>query len=190
MDFISLIKNNFPKDAKIKGMIYFMIMIVLTHLLWKLVLDGDPNSHYISILGKDITPVFFQISLFVAKIAWWSLNNLLGQDFILKGVNIFFGEGKYVTIIWACSAVKQCYMFICLILFYPKVAWKKKVLFAFSGCIILAIFNILRIDIVTLGAKKDLSYFEPLHSFTQYLFYVVIFFLWVFWLEKTTKENK
>ena len=189
MNIIVSIKKRLPKDPKIQGMIYFMVVIILTHVLWKLLVVGNEYGHEISIAGKDVTSFFYKISLFTAKISWWTMHHLFGQDFSLDGVKIYISNTYSISIIWACSAVKQIYMFICLIAFYPNVSWKKKFLFGLFGCILLEVFNIIRIDTVAIGTKYDEANFEVLHKYTQYLFYVVMFFIWIFWLEKTNSKN-
>jgi len=188
MNTFSFIKNTLPKDSKIRGMLYFMAVIVITHVVWKVVISGNEEGHEIALFGQDISSFFFRISLFTAKISGWVMNNLLGQNFSVDGVVIYLNEKRQgVMIIWACSGVKQCYMFVCLILLYPGISWIKRTLFALFGCVVLEIFNILRISIVAIGTKHDVDNFDSLHSSTQYLFYVVMFFLWVYWMNKVLK---
>ncbi|MDR2475777.1 MAG: hypothetical protein LBD45_07945, partial [Bacteroidales bacterium] len=81
------IKQIFQKDHKIVGMIYFMFIILITHVLWKLTVHGNPHGHDVYFFGEDITILFYQVSLFTAKLSCWTLNNLLGQNFSLEGVN-------------------------------------------------------------------------------------------------------
>lgn len=191
MKIISSIKNKLPKDPKIRGMLYFMAVILITHVIWKILITGNINGHEVAFLGKDISPFFYKISLLIAKISGWVSNNLLGQNFVVDGVRIYLNEKwQYVMIIWACSGVKQCYMFACLVLFYPGISWIKRILFAFGGCIILEIFNILRISIVNIGTKGNIENFRLLHDTTQFIPYVVMFFLWIYWMNKVLKERE
>lgn len=182
--------EDLKKDGRIKDTLYFIIVIALTHILWKLLITGDENGHQISIAGKDVTGFFYNISLSTADISWRTLHYIFGLDFKLNGVEIILGNNNSVTIIWACSAMKQIWMFICLILFYRKAAWKKRILYALFGCLALEIFNIIRIDMVAYGSYINRDYFDFLHKTTQYGFYVVMFFLWILWLEKVIPDKK
>ncbi len=177
------------RDNKIGGIIYFMGVIIITHVLWKILINGDENGHQVAFAGIDVTSFFYKISLFTTEIAWWTLNNIFMQDFKLNGVEIILKGTQSVTIIWACSAVKQLYMFICLILFFPHASWKKKILYALFGCLILEIFNIIRIDIVAFGSSMNMNNFDFLHKITQYGFYVVMFLLWIYWEEKVVNKK-
>lgn len=190
MQIVSSIKAFLPKDPKIRGMFYFMVVIALTHFLWKLVITGNIHGHEISFLGIDVSPFFYDLSVLTAKISWWTLNSILGHDFTLVEDRIFMNEYHSVRIIWACTAVKQFYMFICLIMFYPDVSWLKKIAYIVLGCVALEVFNIFRIDIVVVGTKNNPAHFDAIHSFTQYIFYVVMFLLWLFWLEKIAVKNE
>lgn len=187
---LSSVKNFIKKDRKTGDILYFIAVILITHVLWKLLITGNEHGHEISIAGKDVTGFFYNISLFTADISWRTLHYIFGLNFKLNGVEIMMTEQDSVTIIWACSAVKQIYMFICLILFYPNASWKKKILYALFGCFILELFNIIRIDIVAYGSFLNRNYFEFLHKVTQYGFYVVMFLLWVWWIEKIIPAKK
>lgn len=178
------IKELIKKDTKIGGIFYFIIIIIATHILWKLLINGDEHGHQVSFVGMDATDFFYRISLFTAKISWWTLHYIFGLDFKLNGVEIILKGNNSVAIIWACSAVKQIYMFICLIMFYPKISWQKKILYTLCGSLILELFNIIRIDTVAYGTFLDVKNFDFLHKITQYGFYVVMFFLWIWWIEK------
>ncbi|MCL1942127.1 MAG: exosortase/archaeosortase family protein [Candidatus Azobacteroides sp.] len=183
------INDLIKKDGKTGDILYFVVLIVITHFIWKILINGNEHGHQISFAGKDVTGFFYQISLFTAKISWQSLHYIFRQNFSLNGVEIILNDHSSVSIIWACSAVKQIYMFICLILFYPKSSWKKKIIYTLCGCLVLELFNIIRIDAVAYGSSININYFNFLHKITQYGFYVVMFFLWILWTEKIIPEK-
>jgi len=184
------VKDLMTKDNKTSDILYFIGVIAITHVLWKILITGDEYGHQVAFAGKDMTDVFYKISLFTADISWRTLHYIFGLDFKLNGVEIVMRENNSVIIIWACSAVKQIYMLICLILFYPNVGWKKKVLYTLFGAFILELFNIMRIDIVIYGCYIDKNNYDFLHKTTQYGFYVVMFLLWILWIEKIIPEKK
>ncbi|MCL2650157.1 MAG: archaeosortase/exosortase family protein [Candidatus Azobacteroides sp.] len=173
------------------GILYFLILLFFTHFLWKLVVDGDLHSQQIAIFGKDLTAQFHSLSTFTAKITYWfvrlfpNTNDFFREDTILY----FQNGGMKINIIWGCTSVKQLYIFIIIIAFY-KGTWGKKLWYIPMGCVILWVYNIIRLSMISWLIYKHPERFDFLHEgLFRYVFYGLIFLLWVIWEEKIVKNT-
>jgi len=175
-----------------KGIIYFIILLLFTHFFWKLVVDGDLNSQQIAIFGKDLTAQFHSLSAFTAKVTYWFVRLFPNTgDFMNRDTNLYFLYSNfYINIIWGCTAVKQLYIFIVIMTFY-KGTWKKKLWYIPLGCVILWIYNIIRIASICYLTIGHPERFDFLHEgLFRYIFYGLIFLLWVVWEETIVKKSK
>jgi len=173
------------------GVIYFFTLLLFTHFLWKLVVDGDLGSQHIAILGKDMTPQFYSLSIFTAKAVHWFVRLFPNtNDFINHGTHLYFESGKFVlNIIWGCTAVKQLYIFIVIMAFY-RGPWRKKLWYIPLGCVILWVYNIIRIASISYLTVGHPERFDFLHEgLFRYIYYGLIFLLWVIWEEKFVKKS-
>ena len=174
-----------------KGIVYFIALLFGTHFFWKLVVDGDLHSQQISIFGKDMTSLFYTLSLFTAKIVHWFICLFPDtNDFMRWDTLLYFQGYKSVEIIWGCTSVKQLYIFIIIIAFY-RGSWKKKLWYIPAGCVILWVYNIIRISIICYCIYDHPEKFDFLHDgITRYVFYGLIFLLWVIWEEGFVKRER
>jgi exosortase/archaeosortase family protein len=98
-------------------------------------------------------------------------------------------HGPAINVVWGCTGVKQLYILFFVILFSRGIWWKRLIYF-FTGCVVLLLFNVIRITVVVLFIKHDPDSFELLHDFVfKYLFYGLIFLLWMLWEEKFSGNN-
>jgi len=171
-----------------RGVLYFVVLLLLTHFLWKLVVDGDLHGQRIAIFGKDLTPQFHSLSVFTVNMVHWLVRLFPNtDDFYKNGSLMYFQDGIRINIIWGCTAVKQLYIFIVIMLFY-KGPWKKKLWYIPAGCVILWVYNIVRIAMICWLTYQHSERFYFLHEgLFRYIFYGLIFLLWVIWEEMFAK---
>lgn len=176
-----------------KNILYFMVLLLVTHFLWKIAVDGNLNGHEISIFGIDATAPFEQLSRLTAKAARWTVRLFPDTDtFQRKDTILYFTDApdSSVIIIWGCTAVKQLYIFLVIMLLFPG-PWRKKLWYIPLGCLILIIYNIVRIAVICMLIKNHPERFEMLHEGVfRYIFYGLIFLLWLIWEEKISKSKK
>ena len=174
------------------GVIYFIVLLLFTHFLWKIVVDGDLNSQQIAIFGRDLTSRFHALSVFTARATHWLICLFPNTDsFIIQDTYLYFQNGSMIiNIIWGCTAVKQLYIFIVILAFY-RGPWKKKLWYIPLGCIILWVYNIVRIAMICYLTADHPERFDFLHEgLFRYIFYGLIFLLWVIWEEKFVKQKQ
>lgn len=173
------------------GILCFLVVLFSTHLLWKLVVDGDIYSQHIAIFGKDFTNEFYRLSQWTAKMIYWTASLFAGdRELHLNDTLIYFSNPKItLSIIWGCTGVKQLYAFVTVMAFCPG-PWKKKLWYIPLGGVILGIYNILRIVLILFLTKDHPERFEFLHEHVfRYIYYGIIFLLWVYWEEKIRNRN-
>jgi len=183
-------KNIFGKYQHYSGVIYFAIILIVAHFLWKLLVVGDESNAFVTFLGIDISAPFRFMVLHITLVCNKILN-ILGFDSILKSRNnIWFPDvQRGIRIVWGCTAIKQSYVFICIIAFY-RGAWKNKLWFIPAGLIVIYLFNIFRISIIAIVSNSHPDWFYFVHEILlKLLFYFVIFLLWVLWEEKFVRKK-
>lgn len=178
----SYIKN---KLTPYNGVIYFIVILLVCHFAWKFLVKGDETDQFVSFLGIDLTP-FFNFMVNHTAHTTKAVLNFLGIDiqlypnYVMKLSNDGFG----IKIIWACTGIKQAYIFFCIIAFY-RGPWLKKLWYIPAGLVVVYLYNIFRISLIVAVVQNHPSWFTFLHEYVlKYLFYVIIFGMWVLWEEK------
>ena len=181
-----------------KGIIYFLFLLFLFHFSWKLAIDGDMSSTQIYLLGKDITPDWFFTACrwLTAAAAWFiclfpDTDSLIVDSYVIRFPDTING----IRIIWGCTGVKQMFIFAGIMICYFG-SWRKKLWYIPMGCIILSIYNVIRIgsiSLLTRGIQDGNVFkteFELLHDgILRYIYYGIIFLLWVCWEEFFVKKD-
>lgn len=180
----------FGKYERYSGILYFAVILIIAHFLWKFLITGDESNVSVTLLGFDIS-LPFRFMVWHISIVCNKIINFLGFDSILRfGNNIWFPEvQKGIRIVWGCTAIKQAYIFICIIAFY-RGAWKQKLWYIPAGIVVIYLFNIFRICTIAIVTKFHPEWFYFVHEILlKLIFYFVIFLLWVLWEEKFVRKN-
>ena len=97
---------------------------------------------------------------------------------------IGFASNGYTGINHSCSGFKQMLQLILLFLLYPG-PWKHKLWYIPMGVVVIYIVNVIRIVTLCIVMNYNPGYFEFTHDYiVRPFFYIVIFALWVIWVEK------
>jgi exosortase/archaeosortase family protein len=170
-----------------RGIIGFVITLMLSNLLWKYNIEGDESnsiSSIVSLWGWDISAPFNFMAKNVANncvylLTWMGNVVTINDSNVIRHLN-----GNGVRIIWACSGIKQAYIFTCILLF-SRGGWSRKIIYILGGLLVVYIFNLIRITFIAAAIQHHQDWFVFLHEYlTKYAFYAVIFAMWVFWEEK------
>lgn len=176
-----------------KGILLFAVILMASNFFWKYNVIGDESENInstITIWGCNISAPFIWTAHHVARVCE-SLLGLFGSEVQLSTQNfLFYPNGNSVQVIWACTGLKQAYIFFCILAFY-RGPWKHKLWYIPLGLIIVYAFNIFRISFITYCISTHPNWFTFLHLyFFKYLFYLLIFALWVIWDEKIVAKTK
>lgn len=185
----------FPKKLEpYKGVILFAVILLGSNLFWKYNVVGDESTNANSVVtfgGIDISAPFVLMANHVARVCA-SILHFFNYKVMLEPNNILrYPNGNSVQIIWACTGLKQAYIFFCIIAFY-RGSWLKKLGYIPLGLGVVYLFNIFRIAFIAAFIDMHPTSFEFLHQYLfKYIFYGIIFLMWVLWEEKIAgKENK
>lgn len=119
----------------------------------------------------------------------WIDVHILGLDLVKEERTMRFPGHGYIGINLSCSGFKQIMQFVVLMLFFPG-PWKHKAWFIPTGVIVVHLTNLFRI----VGLSVVTIYWPNYWGFSHdYLFrpsfYVVMFGMWVLWVEKCRRTS-
>lgn len=170
--------------ARHRGVIYFAVILLASHFFWKYTMIGDESDDVVTFFGKDLSAIFQWKSTHVAEATEYMLD-VAGYDVTLEpGNTIRHDNGIPIRVVWACSGLKQAYIFFVIIAFYAG-PWRHKLWYLPVGLLIVYLFNIFRITFIVAVIRNHPDMFDFLHEHLfKYFYYGVIFLMWVLWEEK------
>jgi len=114
----------------------------------------------------------------------WFIQHVLGMEITTVDRTMYWANEGYIAINHGCSGLKQMIQFALLMMIFPG-PWKHKLWYIPLGVFIVHLTNLFRIIglAVVLVAVPDYWKFSHDYLFRPF-FYVVIFSLWVVWVEK------
>ncbi len=116
--------------------------------------------------------------------AAWLVEHVLRYPIETAQNTLYFNNNGFVAVEGSCSGLKQFYQWVVLMILFPG-SWKKKLWFIPLGLLVIHFVNILRIVILSVVVVHWPDYWDFIHLWVlRPFFYVVIFFLWVIWVEK------
>lgn len=120
----------------------------------------------------------------------WIVENIIGYDIKSLDSTMYFSNNGYVTVVGSCSGLKQFYQWIFLMILFPG-PWKDKLWFIPLGLVVIHLVNILRIVGLSVTVMTIPEYWDFVHLWVfRVFFYVVMFAMWVIWVEKFTHRKK
>ncbi len=119
----------------------------------------------------------------------WFIQHVLGMDITIIKHTMYWPNHGYIAISHGCSGLKQILQISLLLMIFPG-PWKHKLWYIPMGIIFIHLTNIFRI----VGLAEVLVHFPDYWHFShdnlfRPFFYVVIFTLWVIWVEKFMKKK-
>jgi exosortase/archaeosortase family protein len=176
-----------PRLKPLKDIAIFSIILLGFHFLiryWSGHLQYWPIKNTVGEINQFLMRLLYDNSL-------WALQHLTTIDFTTDPeTRTFWNAGGSVFITAGCSGFKPFLQWIFLMLLFPG-PWKHKLWFIPAGLFITHLVNIFRIDslVVILGYYPQHWHFTHDYILRPF-FYVVMFGLWVFWVEKITPQKK
>ena len=166
-----------------------MITLLVSNYFWKFTMVGDENGDSVTWFGMDITAPFEFMACHIASVVFWLVSLVRDTASMTDAHTIHFTSGSGTTIIWGCTAIKQSFIWLCLMLtvvpYNSGRTWLHKLWFIPFGWICCYAFNILRIFIISLFIEFHPDWFHVLHDYIfKYIFYGMLFLLWVWFVER------
>lgn len=162
----------------------FVLITYAFHRFW-----WDFSQSIKSFAAISSTADFLAAQVFHSSL--WINRHILGLHVTTEAPNIlWFANGGYVQVSESCSGLKQFYQIIVLFVLFPG-PWKHKLWFIPMSLVIMHGVNILRIVILSVVVLWKPAYWDFIHEWMlRPGFYVVIFLLWVWWVEKFRIKKK
>lgn len=180
--FLELIRN--PKYKSLWNVFLFMLITYSFHLLWRR-FSIEINS----------VKIISNASLFLADqvFVWseWFNRRILNLDFYIIDPNtfIFPSVNGYIAIVESCGGMKQMYQVFFLFILFPG-PWKHKLWYIPLSFFIMYLTNVFRIIALSIVILIIPDYWDFSHDWIlRPFFYVVLFGLWVFWVEFIVNPN-
>lgn len=170
----------------LKGVFLFIVITLAIHYsfrFWAYKARYWPLGDQMIRIESHMASVVFHQSIWVDR-------HILGIEVEADPNNYmhFLKNGNYIIINNSCSGLKQILQFVLLFLVYPG-PWRKKLWYIPLGVLLVHLTNIIRIaglSVVTINVPQ---HWEFSHDYIfRPLFYVVIFSMWVLWVEKISKK--
>ena len=164
--------------------IIFMITLLVANYFWKFTMVGDEDGDIVTWFGIDVTAPFEWMACHITSVVYGLVSLVRDTAHMVGDKTIRFDSGSGTTIIWGCTALKQSFIWLCLIL-TVRGGWKHKIWFIPLGWVCCYVFNILRIFLISLFIEHHPEWFPFLHNYLfKYAFYAMLFGLWVWFVEK------
>ncbi len=170
--------------------ILFVVAMLAANYFWKFTVMGDDGGLHVTWFGLDITHPFDVMAHHIASVVYWLLS-LTNEHVHFQYPNfIYFDSGSAVRIVWSCTALKQSFIWI-VIMLVARGSWKRKLWFIPLGLACAYLFNIVRITLINMVIEHHPEMFDLLHEYIfKYLFYGMLFCLWLWWTHRIGLKAK
>ncbi|MBN2765616.1 MAG: archaeosortase/exosortase family protein [Paludibacteraceae bacterium] len=169
------------------GILYFVVILAVSHFFWKFTMIGDESDNYVSFFGINLSALFQFGADHVAE-ATTAVLNFFGINAQLEPFNVIRHDNRQaVRVVWSCTGFKQAYIFASIIALY-RGPFLKKLWYIPAGLVLVYAFNIFRIAMISAITRVHPDWFYILHEHLfKYMYYAMIFGLWLIWEERIAK---
>ena len=169
--------------------ISFVVALLAANFFWKFTVLGDEGGEQVTWFGFDITAPFEYMAAHIAHIVYWWVDLLRDTIHHYPNNILRFDSGSSVRIVWSCTALKQSFIWV-VIMLVARGSWRKKLWFIPLGLLAVYVFNIMRIALICLIIEHHPELFEMMHTYIfKYLFYLMLFGLWVWWSTRLSNPS-
>lgn len=163
----------------------FAIIIYFFHWLWW---SGGLKHFLEEFAFFSETEQFLAHQVFLPSA--WIVEHILHIPIKTMDNTLYFNNNGFVAVEGSCSGLKQFYQWTMLMILFPG-PWKKKLWFIPLGLLVIHIDNILRIVILSVVVIHWPQHWGFIHLWIlRPFYYVVMFLLWVIWVEKIKNIHK
>lgn len=165
----------------LKDVIIFVVITLAIHYAYRFWAN---DTDYWPVKEQMYKAHEFAASL-VFRQSVWTIDQILNIPISLEENKLIrFQNGGFVAINHGCSGLKPILQFLLLMIIFPG-PWKHKAWFIPLGVLLVHLTNLFRISGLAVVTITIPQYWDFLHDyFFRPAFYVVIFMLWVWWVER------
>jgi len=178
--------KTFIKEKKLEPIVDVALFIIITlviHFSYRFwVTQGYfPLKGFMSTLHDHLSHRVFTESS-------WFIQHILGMDISISERTMTWSNQGYIAINHGCSGLKQMIQFALLMMVFPG-PWRHKLWYIPLGIFIVHLTNLFRIIGLAVVLVNIPDYWDFSHDYIfRPFFYVIIFSLWVYWVEKLKKK--
>lgn len=186
-DWISNIKAIIIRNRLhvLKDVLLFIIITVFIHISWRF---WAVNFNYAPI-SKFMYNLMGLMAEEVYRESAWMIDGLLNIVRDDESMQIYFPNNCMIYVNSGCSGLKQILQFSLLIFLFPGPRMKK-LWFIPLGVIIVHLTNVIRVVGLAMVMNYWPQHWDFSHDYVfRPLFYVVIFVLWVIWVERLKDKH-
>ena len=171
-----------------KDVALFILITVVVHFsyrFWVKKMHYWPIKTTINNLESNMSKVVYYHSA-------WFVENVLNIEItcIDQTKTMYFVNNGYISVNRGCSGFKPILQFIILMMFFTG-SLKNKLWFIPLGVLAVHLTNLFRIIGLSVVITKWPEYWDFSHDYLfRPFFYVVIFLMWVWWVEKLAYPKK
>jgi exosortase/archaeosortase family protein len=184
--FISI--KQFIKKKKLQPIIdvlLFAIIIYFFHWLWW---NGGLKHFLSNYAAFKETEEFLAHQVFLPSA--WIVQHIIGYDIHTLHNTLYFPNNGFVAVEGSCSGLKQFYQWTILMILFPG-PWRKKLWYIPLGLLTIHLVNILRIVTLSVVVMHWPQQWDFIHLWIlRPFYYVVMFGMWVIWVEKIRPSLK
>jgi exosortase/archaeosortase family protein len=185
LNILNKIRND-PRIISLRGIFLFFLITILIHVSYRFWAN---TLHYYPIREQFTVAILFMEDV-VLRQSYWIITHLLQIPTVLQDHTMWFPTKWGIVISGGCTGLKQMIQVLLLFLIYPG-PFKHKAWFIPAGIILIHLTNITRITLLAVAMNLNLPHIQFIHTYPlRFLFYVVIFGMWVIWVEKITPRGR
>ena len=171
----------------LKDVALFIIITLIIHYTWRFWAN---QLHYVPI-NDFMSDAQNWMANGVFRQSIWFVQHVLSIELSVVQDNnsMYFSNESFMYINKSCSGLKQIMQFVILMMVFPG-PWKRKLWFIPLGILIVHLTNLFRIIGLSVVLENVPDYWKFSHDYIfRPFFYVVIFFMWVWWVDKISQRN-
>lgn len=181
------ILNNIPIFFKtdLGRVVLFILITFFFHKIWWFFYADFSPYFLIATIQNFLADIIFEWSSFIDK-------QIFGLDVDINAAEriLIFKNDAFIQINKSCSGLKQFYQITVLFILFPG-PWKHKLWYIPMSLFVMHFTNLFRIIFLSLAIIWKPMYWDFMHTWVMRpFFYVVIFVLWLIWVERFNKKRK
>ena len=172
-----------------REIIKFLLVVALVHYAWKLSFSASENDTLITFLWFNLSRPFIWMANHLTGVTQFIINDIFGIETFRYNQQLYFENSPGISIVWACSGVKQ-YLMMLFVLAFAKGSLIKKLWYIPFSIAVMYFLNIARLVILTLITRYNADWFDFTHKVIfRAVIYGGLFLMWWLWVEKLAQKN-
>jgi len=168
------------KLAVLKDVALFIIITLVIHIAWRIwqtQFEYAPIQDFMySLMGMMAREVYYESA--------WIISGFIDIVRVDETLYMHFPNKAIMYVNNGCSGLKQMMQFTLLMMVFPG-PWKKKLWFIPLGLLVMHLTNLFRMVGLAVVMNNWPQYWDFSHdNLFRPFFYVIIFLLWVWWVER------